>query len=127
MELGRGRQARKLKGAYKQMHEGLTTAIAKFDDPDPEPPISDMDWLPELLAQFALAAITSTTPRTLDEALRSPNANKWQAALDYEVGQLEKLKTWVIEDLPKGQTAIPCTEVLKEKLGPSSEVETFRV
>ena len=105
------------------MHEGLTTAIAKSDDPDPDPPISDMDWLPKLLAQFALAAITSTTPRMLYEALCSPNANKWQVALDYEVGQLEKLKTWVIEDLPKGQTAILCSEVLKEKLGLHSRFE----
>ena len=29
--------------------------------------------------------------------------------------------------LPEGQTAIPCSEVLKEKHGPNGEVQTYRV
>ena len=47
--------------------------------------------------------------------------------LDYEIGQLEKLGTWVIEDLPKGHNAIPCSTVLKEKCGLDGEITSYRV
>jgi len=66
-----------------------------------------------------------TEPRSFDEALRGPNAKEWQAAFDYEISQLEKLGTWVIEDLPAGHTAIPCNEVLREKRGPTGEIESY--
>ena len=62
---------------------------------------------------FATVGAMDTEPASLDEALQGPNAKEWQVALDYEIGQLEKLGTWVIEDLPKGAPVIPCTEVLK--------------
>ena len=44
-----------------------------------------------------------------------------------EINQLQKFGTWVIEDLPKGQTAIPCSEVLQVKQGPGGEVQSYRV
>jgi hypothetical protein len=59
--------------------------------------------------------------------LRGPNAKEWQEALDYEIGQLEKLGTWVVENLPAGHTAIPCSKVLRVKRGPDSEVQSYRV
>ena len=80
------------------MHKGITIAIAKSNDSDPEPQIKDLGWLLELLVEFSLATISSTALYMLEEALHGPNVNKWQAASDYKVGQLEKLKTWVIED-----------------------------
>ena len=36
---------------------------------------------------------TWSDPRTLDKALRGPNAKEWQEELDYEIGQLQKLGT----------------------------------
>ena len=98
------------------MHEGLTAAISRSDDPNPDYTSQDTDdWLPEMPLEFALATISSTAPRTIDKALSGLNSKHWKTAQDYEISQLEKLKTWVIEDLPKGQTVIPCSEVLKEK------------
>ena len=63
----------------------------------------------------------------LDKALRRPNAKEWQEALKYEISQLEKLKTWVVEDLPRGHTAIPCSEVIKVKHRPDGEIKSYRV
>ena len=40
---------------------------------------------------------------------------------------MEKLGTWVVEDLPKGQAAIPCGEVLKIKRGPDGEIQKYCV
>ena len=48
-------------------------------------------------------------------------------ALEYEISQLEKLQTWEIVDCPKNEPVIPCTEVLKEKRGPTGEIEKYRV
>jgi len=50
-----------------------------------------------------------------------------QTALEYEISQLEKVGTWVVEDLPKGQSAIQCSEVLKIKQGPNGEVQSYQV
>ena len=66
-------------------------------------------------------------PKTFEEALHGPNAKEWQEALDYEINQLQKLGTWVMEDLPTGQTAIPCSEVVRVKRGPDGKVKSYRV
>jgi len=137
-QLGRGHRVKKKpKGAYSRMHNALPPLQANaayLADP------SDSDgigmYIPEddddgifshLPAEFAAVGAMGTEPASIDEALRGPNAKEWQDALDYEINQLEKLGTWVIEDLPPGQTAIPNSIVLKEKKGPDGEIETYRV
>ena len=56
---------------------------------------------------FALVSTLNSEPKLLDEVLQGPDADKWNKALDYEIGQLEKLGMWVVEDLPKRHIAIP--------------------
>ena len=90
-----------------------------------ELPEDEESWSADLPPDFALLGSMGTKPRSIDEVLCGPNAKEWQAALDYEISQLEKLGTWVIEDLPKGHTAIPCNEVLKEKCGPDGEITSY--
>jgi hypothetical protein len=133
---GHGRRVPpKPKGINKKMHAGLVAAIAQdesIDDDDPSVEIQDedrgySDSLYDLPPDIAMVGHASTDPQTLDEALRGPNAKEWQAAMDYEINQLEKFNTWVVEDLPPGQTAIPCSEVLRVKRGPNGEVQSYRV
>ena len=81
----------------------------------------------DLPPDFALVGGLNSELKLSDKVLHGPNAKEWQAALDYEIGQLEKLKMWVIEDLPAGHTAIPCNEVLKIKQGPTGEIQSYRV
>ena len=134
--LGRGRRVQKKPpGAYKRMADALPPLEANFvslADPDDDDigiylPEDDDDMFAMLPPDFATVGAMGTEPASIDEALRGPNAKEWQAALDYEISQLEKLGTWVLVDLPKGEPVIPCTEVLKEKRGPTGEVETYRV
>jgi hypothetical protein len=66
-------------------------------------------------------------PKMLDKALHGPNVAEWEAALKYEINQLEKLETWIVEDLPPGQTAIPCSAITCVKRGPNSKVQSYRV
>ena len=117
-ESGHPQRARKPKGAYKLMHEGMSAAIALTD-------LEDETYYPDT-GNFALISI-GLEPQSLEEALRGPNSVEWNDALKYEISQLEKLGTWVIEDLPKGEKPIPYSEVLKEKRGPDGRVETRHV
>ena len=79
------------------MNDGLVAVLVQENKPD-------NDSLPP---DFALIRPMSSEPKSLDETLRSPDAGKWQEALEYEISQLERLDTWVVGDLPKGQVAIP--------------------
>ena len=128
-QYGRGQRARKQKGAYRDLNGGLTAAIAHLDDPNedqnvPDDSHEDTNYIYE---DVALVGSHSSDPKTLDEALRGPDSEHWEKALQYEINQLEKLDTWEVEDLPAGHTAIPCSEVVKVKRGPSGEVQSYRV
>jgi hypothetical protein len=110
----------------------LAANIVSLADPDDDNirihlPEDDDDIFTMLPPDFATVGAMGTEPASIDEALRGPNAKEWQAALDYEISQLKKLGTWVLEDPPEQEPVIPCTEVLKEKCGPTGEVETYRV
>ena len=101
------------------MHEGTTAALAACDNGKPT-------YLGDHDIDYALIS-HGGEPHSLNKALHGPNVKEWDKGLKYEIAQLEKLHTWVIKDLPDGQTAIPCSEVLKEKRGPNGEVQTYRV
>ena len=108
------------------MNEGLTTTLVLCEngtDLDEEEEIFSND----LPLDFALVRSIGSDPKTLDEALCGPNAKHWQEVLEYEIGQLEKLETWDIVDLPQGHTAIPCSEVIKVKRSPNSETLSYQV
>ena len=123
-ELGQGHCVRKPKGAYKQLHEGLTAAISETNHTEPDE-TNLTEWLVNAQPEFVLITSAGPAPCTLEEAYNVPNKDKSEKAWQYEIAQLKKLGTWVIEDLPKGQVVIPCSEVLREKLGPNGETNVF--
>ena len=114
----------------------MTAAAAIFDEEDvdkifPEGVESGVgevsDYLYELPLDIAALGHSDLDPKTFEEALHGPNAKEWQEALDYKISQLQKLGTWVMEDLPTGQTAIPCSEVVRVKRGLDRKVQSYRV
>jgi Reverse transcriptase (RNA-dependent DNA polymerase) len=114
------------------MNKGLVTAIAPFineiiDDKAFEEDADKTDDPYELPPDISLAGHYASDSSTLDKALCRPNVKEWQKALDYEIGQLEKLGTWVVEDLLEGQTAIPCNKITQVKCGPDGQVQGYRV
>ena len=136
-QYGHGQWARPEKGHYKAINNGLVAAITAIVEDTPEeddvndpPSIHDLvksddaDNNYELLPDIPLMGYTHLDPKMLDEA---PNAKEWEEALKYKKNQLEKLGTWVVKDLPPGQSAILCSEVVQVKHGPDSEVQTYQV
>jgi hypothetical protein len=86
------------------MAEALPPLEANFvslADPDDDDigiylPEDDDDIFAMLPPDFATVGAMGTEPASIDEALRGPNAKEWQAALDYEISQLEKLGVAVL-------------------------------
>ena len=90
------------------MHEGLVAAMKTVVDLDQVVPPEEFHDNPDcyincfqdLPPDLALASYYGVDSKMLDKVLRGPNAKEWQEALKYEISQLEKLKTWIVEDLP---------------------------
>ena len=90
----------------------LDTNIADLQNNIPE---DKEDCEAEPPPDFVLIGTLGTKPKSLDDVLNGPHAKERQTTLDYKISQLEKLGTWVIEDLLKGHNAILCSTVLKVK------------
>lgn len=98
-------------GYYTALHEGETVAFAaalhQLEDGDDE---GLTRW-----QQHALAAAVGEP--SLAQALSGPDAEEWQEAINYEIGQLEKLRTWEVLTPPSRANIIPCHYVLATKCG----------
>jgi hypothetical protein len=72
----------------------------------------------EFTPLLALTSSMGTEPASINEALRSPDAEAWNTALEYEISQLQKLHIWEIvdkpKDKPKDKPTIPCSHLARE-------------
>jgi hypothetical protein len=97
-------------GYYRALNEGeRATSVATDASVDEDP--DQVHW----------ALATAEPEPTLKEALSGPDGEEWQAAIDYEIGQLEKLSAWKIVSHPPRANIIPCHFVLATKRGPDGE------
>ena len=106
MQYGHSHRQKPPTGTYKTMNDSLVTAIVFAnegqDDEEPDNIHEDYDDHYNLPPDIALIRYASSDPKMLDKALHGLNAKEWQEALDYEISQLEKHGTWVVQDLPPG-------------------------
>jgi hypothetical protein len=66
-----------------------------------------------------IALLEQQTPRTYREAMASPDADKWKAALDKEYRSCIDQEVWELvprDQLPSGANVLPCKEVFKIKV-----------
>ena len=112
---------------YKQMAQGLPPLDANIMDLQTDIPEDEEDWEAELPPNFALIHTLGTELKSFNDALSRPHANEWQTMLDYEISQLEKLGTWVMENLLKGHNVILCSTMLKEKHSPDDKITSYQV
>jgi hypothetical protein len=97
-------------GYYRALHHGEKASVA-VETGESQELTNPIHW--------ALAA--AEPEPTLKEALSGPDAEEWQEAVDYEIGQLERLGAWEIVDAPPRVNVIPCHFVLATKRGPNGE------
>jgi hypothetical protein len=65
-------------------------------------------------------------PRTIEEAFAGSNGEEWRRAVAEELGMVEKMETWVLEDLPGGRSAIGCRWVFSKKRDEAGKVIRFK-
>ncbi|KAH7903203.1 hypothetical protein BJ138DRAFT_982154, partial [Hygrophoropsis aurantiaca] len=98
--------ARKPPGYYARLNQGERATFAMLDksvNPTEDGEDENESYVPPF---YALAA--AEREPTFQEALNGPDSMEWQEAIDYEISQLEKLKTWEVVHPPRGANIIPC-------------------
>ena len=81
-----------------------------------------MDKCQICIAEMAL----DPEPNTMREALRRPDADKWQAAMQDEYNSLIKNKTWTVVDRPHDQHVLSNRWVFRRKLGEDGHVLRYK-
>lgn len=54
-------------------------------------------------------------PATFDEAMRGPDKEKWQQAMQEEIDSLKRMGTWKLVEPPEGRKIVGCKWVFKIK------------
>lgn len=78
---------------------------------------------PQRYAESGYSAVIDE-PITYSDAMGSKDSDKWLAAIDDELGSLERNNTWRVVDRPKGRNVVGCKWVFKLKLKPNEEHST---
>lgn len=102
------------------------------DNEDPAPSIPSTRYPtrerrpPEKWWQPSAHMAIPKEPATIQEALSSDQAARWQEAMDDEITSLHANGTWTLESLPTGTQLIPVKWVYKIKTDPSGNVERYK-
>jgi Reverse transcriptase (RNA-dependent DNA polymerase) len=64
---------------------------------------------------FLSAGAEEDLPKSYEEAIKGPEADKWKEAMDAEIGQLNEMGTWEEVELPEERKAIGCRWVFLRK------------
>jgi len=84
------------------------------------------DYTERTGTQLALM-IQSDCPRTMTQALRRSDAQRWIQAADLEVAKLQQRDVFEpVQQLPHGHTAIPMVAVLTHKLNPDGSIARYK-
>ena len=87
------------------------------------------DILPESEHIFIVIDEVGSEPKTLDEAMKSPEWPKWKEAIDNEWNSLISNNTWIElpkSEVPHGRKPIGCKWVLKIKRGSDGEIIKYK-
>ena len=58
------------------------------------------------LQEYSFSASDQNDPKTVEEALGGPDAEKWKEAMETEMGTINKMGTWILEKLPEDRETI---------------------
>lgn len=62
-------------------------------------------------------SIMAEEPKSFDEAMKSPDVDKWEQAVKEELQGLINMGTWEITDIPQGKKPVSTKWVFKVKKG----------
>ena len=74
----------------------------------------------------ATATTTSSLPRTYGSAMRTPDANEWQQAMNTELSTLKELNVWTLVPPPTNAKIIPTQWVFTQKFHPDGTLRKYK-
>ena len=76
---------------------------------------------------IAMAAIDGSVPKSLSDAMRSPDAECWKAAAQSEMDSLNKENTWILVDkLPPGKNLVSNKWVFTHKRDGTGKIVRYK-
>ena len=84
---------------------------------------SDLDTDNDAFCGFSLG---DGSPRTLSDALRTPEAEDWKEAAQAEFDALTRNETWVLTSLPKGRKSVGGKWVFRVKRNSDGSVDKYK-
>jgi hypothetical protein len=67
------------------------------------------------------------TPKIIEEAYSSPDADLWKEAVQSEMDSIMSNGTWEVVDRPYGCKPVGCKWVFKKKLRPDGTIEKYKL
>lgn len=75
---------------------------------------------------FATSLEESDEPKSMDEAMSRPDAQKWKIAADSEFQSLQKNQTWELVNLPPNKNLVGCKWLFKLKRDSEGKVDRYK-
>ena len=65
-------------------------------------------------------------PMNYEEAMMSPDSDKWLEAMKFEIGSMYDNKVWTLVDLPDDRRAIESKWIFKKKTNADDNVTVYK-
>ena len=76
--------------------------------------------------EYSFNTLNQDDPKTVDEALGGPDAEKWKEAMETEIGTINKMGTWKLEELPADRESIGNKWVFVRKRDENGNIIRFK-
>ncbi|CAH9068398.1 unnamed protein product [Cuscuta epithymum] len=70
--------------------------------------------------------LVNDEPFTYSQAISSKEAPFWLEAIQNEIESIQKNKTWILTELPKGCKPIGCKWIFKKKFNPDGSIDKYK-
>jgi hypothetical protein len=85
---------------------------------------SALDWYDNPILEVML--LDNGEPTNYEEAMTSPDSNKWLEAMKSEIGSMYETKVWTLVDLPDDRRAIENKWIFKKKTDADDNVTVYK-
>ena len=82
------------------------------------------DWYDPVMS--VMLVDNTDDPETYEEAMMSPDSNKWQEAMKSEIGSMYENQVWTLVDLPDGRKAVENKWIFKKKTDADGNVTVYK-
>src|SRR3954469_24962794 len=82
------------------------------------------DWYDPVMS--VILVDNTDDPETYEEAMMSPDSNKWQEAMKSEIGSMYENQVWTLVDLPDGRKAVENKWIFKKKTDVDGNITVYK-